>query len=94
MGRMDFDVHWIFLIMRYINISSFSFLINEAVKGNVTPTKSLCQGCPLSLYLFLLCAEGFSATIARAKSRKQVHGLSIAQGVSKISNFFFSQIMP
>ena len=66
MKKMGFEDHWISLVKRSITTSSFSFLINGEVKGNVVPSRGLCQGCPLSSYLFLLCVEGLSAILKDA----------------------------
>ena len=70
--------------------SSFAFIINGEMKGRVTLDRGLWQGCPLSPYLFLLCAEGLSATISQAKRQNRIHGLSIARDAPSICHLFFA----
>ena len=58
MERLGFDGKWISLIMQCISFVSYSVIINGEAYGNITSTRGLRQGDPLSPGLFLLCAEG------------------------------------
>ena len=66
MSKMGFAKKWVDLIMNCISSVSYSIIINGEACGNITPTRGLRQGDPLSSYLFLLCAEGFLALIHKA----------------------------
>ena len=66
MERMGFHERWIGLVMHCISTISYSILINGVAYGSIIPTRGLRQGDPLSLYLFLLCADGLSSLINNA----------------------------
>ena len=65
-------------------------IINGEACGNVIPTRGIRQGDPLSPYLSLLCAEGFSALIHKAARDNQISGMSIGRGCPKITHLFFA----
>ena len=66
MEKMGFAKKWVNLIMLCISSVSYSVIINGEACGNITPSRGIRQGDPLSPYLFLLCAESFSALIHKA----------------------------
>ena len=65
MERMGFHEKLISMIMQCISTVSYSILINGVAYGCIKPTRGIRQGDPLSPYLFLLCAEGFSSMICQ-----------------------------
>ena len=90
MVRMGFNLRWINSIMQCITSVSYSVIINGATYRNITPTKGLCQGDPLSPSLFLLCAEGLSSLIHEAARNQLINGLSVCRGYPKITHLFFT----
>lgn len=78
MERLGFHRAWIDKVMACISTVNFSFLINGAPKGQVKPERGIRQGCPLSPYLFILCAEAFSKMLLRAESNDLIHGVRVA----------------
>ena len=56
MEKMGFHATWIDWIMECISSMTYSILVNGESKGHITPTRGICQGDPLSPYLFLLCS--------------------------------------
>ena len=67
MEKMGFPVVWIERVMSCVTIPSFSILVNGKSHGMIHPSRGLCQEDPLSPYLFLLCAEGFTALLAKVE---------------------------
>ena len=76
--------------MHCITSVSYSILVNGATYGNITPTRGLRQGDPISPYIFLLCADGFSSLIHDAARNHKISGVSICKGCPKITHLFFA----
>jgi hypothetical protein len=66
MRKMGFHPRWVSMIMMCISTVSYSLLVNGEPHGYFNPTRGLRQGDPLSLYLFLLFAEGLHSLITQA----------------------------
>ena len=87
---MGFHERWINLIMHCITTVTYSILINGVAHGNIIPTRGLQQGDPLSPYLFLLCADGFSSLINQTARNKMLNGVSICRGCPMVTHLFFA----
>ena len=72
--------------MSCVTTPSFSVHLNGQAYGNILPSRELCQGDPLSPYLFLLCAEGFTSLLAKAEREGQLHGVSICKRAPSVSH--------
>jgi len=90
MLRLGLPIFWIGRVMTCVTSSSFSILINGKPFGMINPTRSLRQGDPLSPYLFLLCAEGFTSLLAKEKIEGRIHGVSICRRAPTISHLLFA----
>jgi len=89
MVRLGFPEDWINRVMSCVTTPSFSVRINGKAYGNIIPSRRLCQGDPLSPYLFLLCAKGFTSLLSKAEYERQLHGVQICRRVPSISNLLF-----
>ena len=90
MEKMGFHEKWIQLVMKCITTVSYSMIINGAAHGCIFPTRGLRQGDPLSLYLFLLCADGFSSLIKNVARNQLLSGVSICRGCPMVTHLFFA----
>lgn len=89
MRRLGFLGKWVDLIMRCVTTSSFFVLINGVANGLIHPQRGLRQGCPLSLYLFILCAEVFSNLLVQAETKHLIQGLRFSRELS-ITHLLFA----
>ncbi|KAK9943002.1 hypothetical protein M0R45_008630 [Rubus argutus] len=70
MTVLGFPQRFMDLIMDCVSTVSYSILIHGSPFGKITPMRGIHQGDPLSPYLFLLVAEGFSALLRKAEKDK------------------------
>ena len=54
------------------------------------PERGLRQGDPISPYLFLLCAEGFSSLLARAELEGKIGGVRICRSAPSVSHLLLA----
>jgi hypothetical protein len=87
---MNFSHTMVNTIMKCVSTVSFSILINGNPTTTFFPQRGLRQGDPLSPYLFILCADVFSALISRAQSLKLIHGIKIAPRAPEITHLLFA----
>ena len=90
MEQLGFNERWISLIMQCITTVTYSVLINGEAHGCIVPSWGLRQGDPLSPYLFLICADGFSSLINDAVRNNLLSGVSICRGSPMITHLFFA----
>ncbi|KAI4353896.1 hypothetical protein L6164_002817 [Bauhinia variegata] len=86
MAKLGFLGRWINLIMSYVSLVSYSILINDYPQGLITPERRLRQGDPLSLYLFLISADDFSALLYETEREKMIEGVRLCKDAPTISN--------
>lgn len=89
MLKLGFSPNWVNLVMKCISTASFSVLINGVPIGLIYPQRGLRQGCPLSPYLFSICAEVFSNLLIEAEKKELVYGLKFSRALS-ISHLLFA----
>jgi hypothetical protein len=72
--------------MECVMMVSYCFRVN----GNLTDVlflgRGLRQGDPISPYLFLLCAEGFSSLLNKAENDGLIHGIKLVAAAPHINH--------
>ena len=89
MEKLGFPETWVDRVMGCVTISYFSILINGTPYGNISPSRGLRQRDPLSPYLFLLCIEGFTSLLQKAKMEGRIKGVSVRRRAPRITNLLF-----
>ncbi|KAK2642390.1 hypothetical protein Ddye_024153 [Dipteronia dyeriana] len=87
--KLGFFERWINLIIRRVSSISYSFMLNGSIYGLINPSRGLCQGDPLSPYMFLLCVEGFSSLVSQAVNSGEFLGFQCSRDGPTISHLFF-----
>jgi len=90
MDKLGFHERWSKLIMQCISTVSYRIKVNGELTDEIIPSRGLRQGDPLSPYLFLLCAEGFSILLNATKSNGVLEGVSICNNAPSITHLLFT----
>jgi hypothetical protein len=88
--KLGFSPQWVSWMMMCISTVEYHIIFNGDRIGPITPERGLRQGCPLSPYLYLLCAEGLSAIIKNHERRGHLHGARICRTAPSISHLLFA----
>ncbi|XP_062020933.1 uncharacterized protein LOC133737384 [Rosa rugosa] len=88
--RLGFCSKWVEVILSSLKSVSYSLIINGEPTSFITPTRGIRQGDPLSPYLFILCAEGFSSFITASVSQGILKGLLMNPSAPVIHHLLFS----
>lgn len=90
MVKLGFDPRWVQLAMETITTTSYLVIINGKPCGFIKPSRGLKQGDPLFPYLLLLCAEGLSVMLRKAKKCHNLRGIKSSQQGVCISHLLFA----
>ena len=84
--KMGFGSKWREWRWSCISTAKFSVLVNGKPAGFFPNSKGLCQGDPLSPYLFVMGMEVLSVLIRRAVEGGFISGCNIWQGSGPVAN--------
>jgi hypothetical protein len=76
--------------MKCVSKVSYQIKVNGALSEAFIPERGLWQGDPLSPYLFLLCAEWFSALLNKAEEDGLIYDVKICRNAPSISHLLFA----
>lgn len=90
MDKMGFDRAWITKVLNCISSVTYFFALNQDVVGSLNLNRGICQGDPLSLYLFALCAQGLSTMFSSYATRGLITRIKIASCCPMLNHLFFA----
>lgn len=90
MLRLGFRASWVDLVMNCVTTVKYRIRVNGELTDEFSPERGLRQGDPISPYLFLLCAEGFSALLSKAEEEGKIHGIRICRAAPSVSHLLFA----
>jgi hypothetical protein len=77
MLKMGFHGSWVRMVMRMVTTVYFSVLFNGERLEDFKPSRGICQGEPISPYLFLLAAEGLSCLLKTRSESSTLQGTNL-----------------
>lgn len=90
MEKIGFDYRWRNLIMGCFSSMNLAILLNGQPGSKFAHSRGLCQGDPLSPYLFFMVSEVLSLLIQQASDRKRIEGVQMNPNGPVISHIFFA----
>ena len=76
--------------MRLVSTVSFSILFNGDQQESFMPSRGIRQGDPISLYLFLLAAEGLSFLLKSMIQSSVLSGIGVASSAPVVNHLLFA----
>ncbi|GAB2298359.1 hypothetical protein Dimus_038529 [Dionaea muscipula] len=90
MRLMGFGDKWIRWIEACVTSANFSVLINGSPTKLVHMEKGICQGDPLSPFLFIIAAEGLNWLFKRARELGLINGILLGSGDLRLTHLQFA----
>lgn len=88
--KMGFSQWWVSLVLKCVTTVNYTIIHGEHEMGPICPTRGIRQGDPLSPYLFIICAEGFSALLRKYEERKWIQGVKICRKAAMVTHMLFA----
>ncbi|XP_030494914.1 uncharacterized protein LOC115710703 [Cannabis sativa] len=89
MLQMGFSRRVVELIMFCVSTITYNVTHAGHTMGPICLGRGLRQGDPLSLYLFLICAEGFSTLLKKYERHQWLTRCKVARGAPRVSHMLF-----
>ena len=88
--KLGFNSTWVSLLMKCVRSVTYRIKVNGDLTEIISPQRGLRQGDPLSPYLFLIVAEGFSSLLHIANQQGLIEGIKICPNAPSISHLLFA----
>lgn len=90
---IGFHDKYIKLVKECVSSVSYYILLNGYPFRNISPTRGLRQGDPLSAYIFIMGVEVLSKILIKAKKKEgKIHGVKVSRSAHapSVSHLFFA----
>lgn len=87
---MGFKKEWVSLIMWCLDSISYLVILNGKVGEVFRPNRGLCQGDPLSPFLFLVCSERLTILMKLILSEGILKGAKVSRRSLQITHLLFT----
>ena len=77
-------------MLKCVTSVKYTITHGEHEMGPIVPSRGIRQGDPLSPYLFIICAEGFSALLRKYELKQLIHGVKISRKAPMVSHMLFA----
>jgi hypothetical protein len=88
--KLGFHRIWVQWIMACVTTVCYRVRFNGILLDPIQPTRGLRQGDPLSPYLFLLVADGFSKVLLEELTHGRIEGVKVCRRAPVISHLLFA----
>jgi hypothetical protein len=88
--KLGFNKPFVDRLMMCVRSVKYRIKVNDEFTEEIIPDKGLHQGDPLSPYLFLICAEGFSSLMHHAEVTNMIQGIRICNEAPNVTHLLFA----
>jgi hypothetical protein len=88
--KLGFHPNWVSLLMKCVRSVTYRIKVNGELTDVINPQRGLRQGDPLSPYLFLIVAEGFSSLLHTVEQQGLIEGIKICPNAPSVSHLLFA----
>ncbi|CAN1753153.1 Transposon TX1 uncharacterized 149 kDa protein [Linum perenne] len=88
--RLGFSQTRIGWMLMCVGLTNYRVLMNGEFREIVKPGRELRQRCPLSPFLFNLCAEGLAAMLNSEVRKGRIQGTHVSSHAPHITHLFFA----
>jgi hypothetical protein len=88
--KPGFAKRYIQLLMNCVRSVKCHIKVNSDYTEEIVPRRGLHQGDPLSPYLFLICADGFSYLLHHAEMTNSIQGIKVCAEAPSIIHLLFA----
>jgi hypothetical protein len=84
--KLGFNQPFVDRLMMCVRSVKYRIKVNDEFTKEIIPDRGLRQGDPISPYLFLICAEGFSSLMHHAEVTNMIQGIRICNEAPSVTH--------